>query len=182
MENIIAYHCAPALAGIKPSNIVSCQKDKGFDVHYEIKRLNSELNSTDIYFETISECEKRVLLMVYRKKILEKTLSDLEIKDFLHSFGYPRNGGSKEFLKFLKLRMTNRDFPHEIGAFLGYPIDDIYGFIFHKDEGCLLNGEWKVYKNPEQAQKMFDRFSACRREVMNKVVQGKTLVQMFCVS
>lgn len=28
IENIIAYHCGPALAGIKPSNIVACYKDK----------------------------------------------------------------------------------------------------------------------------------------------------------
>lgn len=179
MEYIIAYHCAPALVGIKPSNLVSCQKNKGFDVHSEIRRLNSELNSKDIYFEIIAECEKRVLLMVYRKKILQKTLNNSEIRSFLTSLGYPRKAESYELLNYLKKRLKNDDFPHEIGAFLGYPMHDIYGFILHKDKGCLLSGEWKVYKNPETAQKQFERFSACRKALLKKLVQGKTLAQTF---
>ena len=28
----------------------------------------------------------------------------------------------------------------------GYPLHDIYGFINHKHQGCLLTGEWKVYE------------------------------------
>lgn len=68
IENIIAYHCGPALAGIKPSNIVACYKDKLPDVHESIIRLNLQLNHKDIYIEALCECEKRVLIMVYRRK------------------------------------------------------------------------------------------------------------------
>ena len=41
---------------------------------------------------------------------------------------------------------------HEIGAFLGYPIHDIYGFINNRDEQCLLTGEWKVYADADNAK------------------------------
>lgn len=182
MENIIAYHCAPALAGIKASNIVTCHKGRGYDVNKEIERLNNQLNCKDIYFESLCECEKRVLVMVYRKKVLQAVLDDSKVRDFLVSLGYPQTADINEHIDFLKKRLKNNQFPHEIGAFLGYPMHDIYGFMFHKDEGCLLCGEWKVYKNPEEAQKMFNRFSACRRAVAGRVLRGHTLAQVFCAA
>ena len=98
MENVIGYHCAPALAGIKPSNIVACYKDRGYDVNKEIQRLNSELNGKGIYFYPLCECEKRVLLMVYRKNILQKSLCDTEVRKFLVSFGYPETADTEEYI------------------------------------------------------------------------------------
>lgn len=182
MENIIGYHCAPALAGIKPSNLVACYKNQGYNVASEIKRLNEELNCKDIYFEPVCECEKRVLLLCYRKKILGRVLNQPEIKEFLSVFGYSEADNPDTYIAILKRRFVKGKFPHEIGIFLGYPLHDVYGFIFHKDEGCLLCGEWKVYKNPEEAQKLFDRFSACRKAVLRRVLQGFTLAQMFCAT
>ena len=145
LEHMIAHHCGPALAGIKPANIVALYKSQIPDVYEKIEKLNSELNCKDIYIEIICECEKRVLTMVYRKKILENQLSDAKMKKFLASFGYPKAGKTSEYIEFLKMRMKDSGFPHEIGVFLGYPLHDIYGFINHPDEGCLLTGEWKVY-------------------------------------
>ena len=51
IEHIIAYHCGPALADIKPANIVSCHKEKIPDLHREIERLNRQLNGKDIYLD-----------------------------------------------------------------------------------------------------------------------------------
>ena len=53
IERIIAYHCGPALAGIKPANIVACYKDKISDVHKTIRLLNLQLNHKDIYIEAL---------------------------------------------------------------------------------------------------------------------------------
>ena len=58
LEKIIAYHCAPALAGIKPANIVACYNDKIPNLRSEINRLNKEMNKRNIYFEILCECEK----------------------------------------------------------------------------------------------------------------------------
>lgn len=182
MENIIGYHCAPALAGIKPSNIVTCYKNKGYDVTKELIRLNGELNNRGIYLKTLCECEMRALVMVYRRNVLEKALNDGEVKKFLVSLGYPEKVSVDEYITCLKARFKQGAFPHEIGAFLGYPMHDIYGFMFHKDTGCLLSGEWKVYKNPEEAKKLFDRFTACRRAVSRRILSGHTLAQVFCAA
>lgn len=76
LEVLLAYHCAPALAGIKSANIAACQKPKISNLYADIDRLNIELNRKDIYIEILCECEKRVILIVYRKKMLEKQLQE----------------------------------------------------------------------------------------------------------
>ncbi len=73
-EELIAYHCAPALAGIKTANIVACQKKKIKNVSEEIDRLNREMNARGIYFHILNESEKRALIIVYRYNILEQYL------------------------------------------------------------------------------------------------------------
>ena len=182
LERIIAYHCGPALAGIKPANIVSCRKSRIPDVHKEIERLNVELNKKDIYLDVICECDKRVLVMAYRKDVLEKHLQNPEIKEFLADFGYPRFGTVAEYLDLLRIMINKGGFPHEIGVFLGYPLHDIYGFINHRDEGCLLIGEWRVYKDAENAKKLFLRYKACKNAVLKRVTSGHTLAQIFCAA
>ena len=182
IESIIAYHCGPALAGIKPANIVACYKDKIPHVHAEIEQLNDQLNCKDIYFEILCECEKRVLVMVYRSKALSKYLQYDEIKSLLFSFGYKPNTELNDNIQKLKSRLDNTNFPHEIGAFLGYPAHDIYGFIYHRNEGCLLTGEWKVYKDADGAKKLFARYNSCRHALLRRMEQGKTLAQIFCAA
>lgn len=182
LETLIAYHCGPALAGIKPANIAACQKTHIPNIHAEIKKLNGQLNCKDIYLEVVCECEKRVLVMVYRKKVLEKHLQEQANRAFLAQFGYLETDSIADCIAHLKERLVYDTFPHEIGVFLGYPLHDIYGFIHHRDDGCLLIGEWKVYQNPEAAKKLFGRYRACRKALVKKVIDGRTLAQIFCAA
>lgn len=182
LEMLLAYHCAPAFAGIKPANIAVCQKSKFPDLHTDIARLNAELNRKNIYIEIICECEKRALLIVYRKDVLEKHLQQRNNNAFLSAYGYPENGGVSECINRLKQRLLNDGFPHEIGVLLGYPLRDICAFINHRDEGCLLIGEWRVYHNAAEAEKLFRRFKACRRALLKRVSNGGTLAQIFCAA
>ena len=183
LETLLAYHCAPALAGIKPANIATCRKDSYPDLKSEIARLNGELNCRDIYIEILCECENRALVMVYRRSVLEKHLQLRAAAAFLAQYGYRTGGGIDECLRFLKTRLGCDSFPHEIGVFLGYPLRDIYCFINHRDKGCLLVGEWRVYHDRENAEKLFRRFHKCRRALVRNVVrEGKTLAQIFCAA
>ena len=182
LEKQIAYHCAPALAGMKASNLFACYRKKYPNAKNEIALLNQELNKNDIYIETVSECEKRLLLMVYRKDKLQKQLQDDAVSAFLNQFGYQGCTDLFDYLRVLKQRVKNKEFPHEIGAFLGYPIQDIYGFLYHKEEGCLLVGEWRVYSDAEYANRMFLRFKKCRTALLKRVNNGDTLAQIFCAA
>lgn len=182
LEAIIANHCAPALAGIKPANIVSCKKTDGQALYENIRQLNHELNGRDIYIEILCECHQRVLLIVYRRKVLDKHLNHPMHQAFLARYGYTTKQDLRGYLNRLKMRLDCDRFPHEIGVFLGYPLRDIDAFIHHRDEGCLLVGEWRVYHNAEEAEALFGRFRACKKAVAQKVAEGKTLAQIFCAA
>jgi hypothetical protein len=48
-------------------------------------------------------------------------------------------------------------FPHEIGVFLGYPAEDVLGFIINEGRNYVCCRHWKVYHDIERAQEMFRR-------------------------
>lgn len=182
LEKLIAYHCGPALAGIKPGNLVACYKDQIPDLKHKIQQLNAVLNKRDIFLEILCECGKRILLLVYRKKLLESYLGKSEIRALLSDYGYKDCSSLGEYILRLSQRLKQSDFPHEIGAFLGYPINDIYGFINHKDCGCLLVGEWRVYDDADTAKSLFHRYRCCRCAILRQIEHGKTLAQIFCAA
>lgn len=175
-EEMIAYHCAPALAGIKPANLVSCDKKRFGCIAQRAKHLNAEMNARGIHFEIMCECGERTLMMVYREKELERYLKRKEISAFLRTVGYPKEFSIASYLEHLKERLKGDAFPHEIGAFLGYPLRDIRGFI--NKEKCIFVGDWKVYGDAERARELFGRYSACRRSLVRHVAAGNTLAQL----
>lgn len=182
LEKLIAKHCGPALAGIKPANLISCSKDKYPNINGEIERLNGELNCTGIFFKVLCECEKNLLLLVYREDKLFMQLKKPEISSFLDDYGYENLSKLDEYISKLKERLSLNRFPHEIGAFLGYPIHDIYGFIHHKNEDCLLIGDWRVYKDEERAKRTFKRYRILRCAILKRMSKGQTLAQIFCAA
>ena len=60
-----------------------------------------------------------------------------------------------------RLRDTS-DVPHEIGLFLGYPPEDVSGFLENR-KPCSCPGPWKVYGNVEEARARFDLYKKCTR-------------------
>lgn len=58
-------------------------------------------------------------------------------------------------------RVCRSEFPHEIGFFLGYPYEDVIGFIKNHGQNYLEVGPWKVYANQNQARRTFARFRRC---------------------
>ena len=66
-------------------------------------------------------------------------------------------------------RMT---FPHEVGLFLGYPPEDVQGFIEHRGQCFACSGYWKVYANEEETRRLFDFYTDCTHEFCRKLEAG----------
>ena len=82
-------------------------------------------------------------------------------------------------LSHLKKRLSQSEgFPHEIGLFLGYPLEDVIGFCRHKGEGCKLCGYWKVYGDVESARKSFALFDRCRELLFSHLLSGAPLQEL----
>ena len=131
-------------------------------------------------FEIVCACSARFLLLVYSKPQLERRMADPQVQHVLRHFAYPVGQPLDVLLRNLKRRIAMcKDFPHEIGLFLGYPIEDVVGFIRYAGKGCKLSGLWKVYGDAEAASRLFDRLSRVCRAVTRRVDKGETLFEVF---
>ena len=73
---------------------------------------------------------------------------------------------------------SGESFPHEIGLFLGYPPEDVRGFIEKGASGCKCSGCWKVYGNTQQAMTTFGRYRKCAALYLEQWTKGKSVEQL----
>ena len=97
--------------------------------------------------------------------MLAAQLKQPAVVRLLAQAGYPVEApfSLEQLLRCLSRRLRQSEgFPHEIGVFLGYPLEDVIGFCRHKGEGCKLCGYWKVYGDVDHAKQCFAAFDRCR--------------------
>jgi hypothetical protein len=63
-------------------------------------------------------------------------------------------------------------FPHEIGLLLGYPIEDVTGFIEQKGKNYLYSGYWKVYRDVEKKKEIFQQYENAKEEMILLLADG----------
>lgn len=177
-DETIVRHCSPTLAGIKTGSMFSVSCESQSDMETQIREYNRMLVPKGLVMLPLRFMKGRVLIYLFRPEYLKKDLSREESLKILSSFGYSLSDlGSA--LKQLILRMEKGDsFPHEIGLFLGYPPEDVKGFIENGAEKYQFSGIWKVYGNAEDAKKMFGRIHHCETAYMNSFHTGMPLEKL----
>lgn len=180
LDRLLAAYCSPTLAGIKPASLVSCDRSLYPDLSQRLHTYRKAFAPRGMRFEILCACRGRYLLFVYHEAMLSRRVCDTQVQRLLQSFGYPAQQPLNALLQILKRRIAmSRDFPHEIGLFLGYPIEDVVGFIHHAGRDCKMCGYWKVYGDVEAASKLFSRLSRVCRAVTKRVEQGESLLNVF---
>ena len=150
----------------------------------ELARISMKLHNTNISLIILCTCKKRHLVMVYRAKELEEHLRSKEVSDYLREFGYRRDDFISNRIR-LHQRMNGfynkmKEFPHEVGVFLGYPICDIKGFLENKGERYLHSGYWKIYGNLEETRKKFLSYDEAREIAIDEFLSGRELESIAC--
>jgi len=175
IDHIIGYHCAPAIRGIKLSNLVSIPRDMNEQIQFVLTEYNKEFNEKGLFFFELCRCKARRLLLVFREKQLRDYVRQPAVMTFLKAYGYHDRMSIMEMLEHLRYRMeASIDFPHEIGVFLGYPLKDVKCFISRRGSGYHMCGEWKVYHDVVDAQRSFLCYKACREFCQTQLMLGKT--------
>lgn len=157
LDELLIQYCSPTLAGIKNSNMFSAAVMEQSCIDRCLKYGNGRLNHKGVYLRCLRFRKGNALILVYRKRALEKSLKDPEVRAFLLKEGYGALADVDECLDVLGNRMMTDVFPHEIGVFLGYPLEDVKGFIENGGEKPLLVKYWKVYSDVENTRSWFDR-------------------------
>ena len=177
-DTYLVCHCSPTLAGLKTGNIFTYRFSSLQELKDSIIKLNRRLSSKGIRVLPLRIRHSTALIYVYRPKKLTADLSNAEAETLLEKFGYSPDLPGTCIVKLIE-RLRNQDeFPHEIGLFLGYPPEDVKGFICHKDEGCKTIGCWKVYGDEEKAIKTFKKYKKCKSIYSSQLANGNSLERL----
>lgn len=176
----LALYCGPAMAGIKAANLMSCSQSAYPDLQEFLPSYAKALAQRGITLRKVCSCNDRLLLLVYRQALLEKQLQNPQVLALLAQDGYPISGTMEDLLSHLEHRLaTSCGFPHEIGLFLGYPVEDVVGFQIHRGQNFKYCGHWKVYGDVEKSCRLFHQFDRCRKELLRRVSGGQSILQIF---
>lgn len=173
----LAFHTAPTLLGIKCASLFSLSSSE-FDLDFHSQYFNRRTAAMGLASRILCRCKNRSLILVYSREQLAKRLSDSAVRAILERYGYTSDMTVGECLDRLSERIGDSgSFPHEIGVFLGYPVEDVVGFIENKGENFKLCGAWKVYGSVENARRTFADYDRCRNFLCNKLNGGADIYQ-----
>ena len=163
-EELVIQFCAPTLAGLKTASLFSCDCPSLAEVKERVRQLNRILVPKGLS-ALLLRCVggRRALIYLYRPDRLEEDLSDERAAAILEGMGYTCADCTGCLVELVKRVRKQPEFPHEIGLFLGYPPEDVAGFIRHKGRCCKCVGCWKVYGDPEQARRRFEQYQRCTK-------------------
>lgn len=175
VETQLAIQCAPLLAGIKISNLltISCA---------EAESIEQVLNQTDIAVCPLYQTGERTTFLLYHPERMQCHLTAPATSKCMNGFGYC----SMEIHHTIEQFRANYDrylsdkksFPHEMGILLGYPVEDVLGFMHHQGENYLYCGYWKVYGRLDDKLRMFQAYEDAREIIMEALSKGNNIAQV----
>lgn len=174
----LVRQCAPTLAGFKVGSLFCLDMEFRPEIFAALARWNRQLNSKNIFAEIVGERRGRGYIYVFRPNLLQPILSREDVREFLAGFGYA-DDSPKTVVETLRRRISFRDgFPHEVGIFLGYPLDDVRAFILNGGRNSKLTGEWKTYGNDSESGKIFEACKKCRRTFWKRFSSGTPIERL----
>ncbi|MGN1412408.1 MAG: DUF3793 family protein [Oscillospiraceae bacterium] len=179
-RNSLIEYCSPTLASLKVASLFRYYYDNIFELYQIINEEKDWLSQKGIFIEVITIDEKSALIYIFREKHLQDILNNDDIKPFLKNKGYT-SFSVRSCLDTLKKHFETTPCPHEIGIFLGYPLDDVISFIENKGQNCQYCGYWKVYHHKNDALKIFSKFTKCTK-IYKKLFSEGTSIQKLTVS
>ena len=180
-EQLLAAQCAPTLAGVKAASLFCWRTADARAAEATMGAWDRAMEPSGLRLRVLRRCpeEGAFLVYVYRERQLAALLADEAAADFLRAEGY-RSGGCVSMLDQLAQRLgAGGAFPHEIGVFLGYPLEDVKGFICHGGRNFTCCGCWKAYGDPAQARALFSRYHRCTALYRSLLEQGVPLRELI---
>ena len=178
-EEVIIRHCSPTLAGIKTGNIFTYSYDCENTMRDELRSLNKRLVPKGLCAVPLRYTYGKALIYVFRPSSLECDLSCPKACKLLKNLGYSCGSCPKYITQLINRLKESQEFPHEIGLFLGYPLEDVLGFINNKGRNCKYIGCWKVYSDEEICKKIFTKYKSCKETYLKKLSEGMTIDQLI---
>ena len=177
-EQLLIDHCSPTLAGLKTANMFQVSLEAGESIQDELRELNRLLREKGIRVVMLRRTDKKALIYLYRPERLKRDLGSREAVRILADKGYVCDSCGHCLSQLIRHMSSDESFPHEVGLFLGYPPEDVKGFMEDARRGVKYAGCWKVYGNEEEAVKTFSRYKKCTDIYRRELSKGRSLLQL----
>lgn len=178
IEHYLIEHCSPTLARLKSANLFRLPFTNRQELEHQLFAWNRLLNKKGVQVFLLREEENQALIYVCRMDLLQRDLQKPGVGEFLRKQGYPTISPRDTLCRLRQKLLAEHGFPHEIGLFLGYPLDDVEGFIQNQGKNCKFAGCWKVYGDPSAAVKLFAKYQKCREVYCRLWRQGRSVWQL----
>lgn len=172
IENYISFNVALISAGLKPSATFTLKRENKLLFKAWNKYGNDYLKSLNLNYIDLRDTENALIILIYDEKLLEKFVSKADNRKLLDSLGYENIDDINMVLNKLQVRYQEYNCPHELGVFLGYPIDDVVDFMKCSEKKCLFCGYWKVYNKGHKAKEIFNLFDEVKNVTASKLTEG----------
>lgn len=169
IETQLILQCAPVLTGLKTSNLLILPKKDELGVQ-------QIFSGTGIDLLLLAKTEERVTYLVFDRQQLEVFLARKEARQIFAKYGYRRFHMGYILMQFRKRYQAYtdglEDFPHEMGLLLGYPIEDVVGFIENNGRNFLYCGYWKVYSDLHKKKLWFQEYDSAKEMIAKLLMDG----------
>lgn len=179
LEVQLLLQCAPMIAGLKASNLLIIASENEADA----RRI---LNGTKISCARLARMDKKTTMLIYHEKWVKEYLASREVSDLLRVLGYEGKGFyevlhsvRKKYRSYMK---KEGEFPHELGLLLGYPAEDVKGYMDNKGRNYLCTGYWQVYADPAAKLNLFQKFELARERLIRAIFDGKEIQELIQVA
>ncbi len=177
-EETIISQCSPTLAGLKTGNMFIFPYSTAEEMRVAVRRWNRAFSEKGLRVLPLKYNGRSALIYLYRPSMLSRDLQNKTAYNILTKCGYGFRSPETCIAQLIKRMADCGEFPHEVGLFLGYPPEDVEGFIENKARSCKLTGYWKVYSDEEKAKKIFAKYSKCTRVYTEQYAGGKTIERL----
>lgn len=181
-EALLVNQCAPTLAGMKPASLFRYQGRVPGEARQLAERWARQLAPRGLTLRVLKTCRVTgaCMLLLYREDWLRRILAEPSNRRFLEQQGYPADADLPQLLERLSDRLClEQDYPHEIGLFLGYPLEDVVGFIENRGRNFTCCGYWKAYGDPAAARRRFAQYRRCTETCSRRFRQGATILDLI---
>ena len=177
-EEALVRNCAPTLAGLKTGSMFTCPFESRDALLASLRSFNERLRKKGLRILPLRISDRKALLYLYRPARLFRDLASAEAAAVLNRCGYDPDNRAGCLRTLCRRIRTEAHFPHEVGLFLGYPVEDVCGFMENNSCNCKCVGCWKVYGDVEAAKKKFAQYKKCTRIYCDRWAQGADIERL----
>ncbi|WP_288477405.1 DUF3793 family protein [uncultured Clostridium sp.] len=177
LEKYLLFTLSPVIGGLKPSSTITLSYDKKeYSIWSNYKKEFLEI--LKLKEVVLRKGTKAEIILIYNEENLLNCINKKDNREFLNKLGYDLTLTLEENLDILVYRYEKYHCPHELGVFLGIPIEDVIDFMECSDKKCLMCGYWKVFNNYNNAKDIFNKYDISKNIMIKSIEENKALLNI----